>query len=271
MQSSDKKCRPLGFHFLLPQYYCNLVASEIFRKQGISFMNEQIYWRVTILFIGWFFGNFMTAQLVAGKTAGKSASQIGTTGNPGMANIMAHLGFKAGITVLLGDVIKTIIAAAIAIALVKTGVTDLPLRLAILYAVTGATLGHNFPLLFGITSNLGKLKAKKDRSLYLGGKGVACTCIGLFLTSPVWGLLSCIAGMLVVFATRYLCIGGVVIPAFFCIPALYFWGLEYGIIAVFLTIMMFCRHFSVIRQIPSGKAEKTDVLGAIRKKLGKKN
>lgn len=63
--------------------------------------------------IGWVLGNFMTAQVIALKKTGKGAAHIGRTGNPGMANIMASLGFKSGIAVLGGDILKTAAAMAV--------------------------------------------------------------------------------------------------------------------------------------------------------------
>ena len=55
---------------------------------------------------GYLFGCFLTAEVVARCTAGESARQIGS-GNPGMANIMTHLGKRAGLLELAGDVLKT--------------------------------------------------------------------------------------------------------------------------------------------------------------------
>ena len=55
---------------------------------------------------GYLFGCFLTAEVVARCTAGESAREIGS-GNPGMANIMTHLGKRAGLLVLAGDVLKT--------------------------------------------------------------------------------------------------------------------------------------------------------------------
>jgi glycerol-3-phosphate acyltransferase PlsY len=69
--------------------------------------------RVVSLIIGYCLGCVLTAEIIAKKYAGKSSSEIGTTGNPGMANIMAHLGFGPGIRVLLGDVGKTMLAMLI--------------------------------------------------------------------------------------------------------------------------------------------------------------
>lgn len=58
--------------------------------------------------LGYFFGNILTAEIVARIATGKSIFTIGT-GNPGMANTMAQIGFKEGAIVLAGDLAKTVI------------------------------------------------------------------------------------------------------------------------------------------------------------------
>ena len=62
--------------------------------------------RLLSILIGYFCGCFLTAELVTRQFAGKKAAEVGETGNPGMANIMAALGFVPGILVLLGDLFK---------------------------------------------------------------------------------------------------------------------------------------------------------------------
>ena len=93
--------------------------------------------RIVSLLIGYGLGCVLTAEIVAQKYARKSSSDIGTTGNPGMANIMAHLGFRPGIIVLLGDVGKTMLAMLISwiIFMDESGKT------AILYAGLAKELG----------------------------------------------------------------------------------------------------------------------------------
>lgn len=209
-----------------------------------------MYTRGLSLLIGYLLGNFMTAEVVTRKLTGKPCKELGITGNPGMANVMAYLGFRAGITVLIGDLGKCILACLIAFLCFGNEIG----QLSVLYAGFGATLGHDFPILFPNCK---------------GGKGVAASSIALFLFSPIVGLAANIVGMLVVFATQYLCIGGVVIPAVFAAAAYFLWGWEVCLVGAALTVLSFIKHFSRIREIPSGTAERTDVLGAIRKKIRK--
>ena len=98
-----------------------------------------LFLRVLCLGAGYLFGCFLTAEIVARCTAGCSAREIGT-GNPGMANILTHLGKPAGFLVLAGDVLKTAAACWFCWqAAPELGHT------ALLYGGLGAVLGHNWP------------------------------------------------------------------------------------------------------------------------------
>lgn len=150
-----------------------------------------LFLRGLCLLAGYLFGGFLTAEVVARCTAGVSARDIGT-GNPGMANIATHLGKKAGLLVLSGDVIKTAAACWFCHQLApELGLT------ALLYGGLGAVLGHNWPIWY------------KGR----GGKGVAVTCAWLMLYLPVTGVLCCLAGGVAVLLTGYLPVGAVLIAA----------------------------------------------------------
>ena len=206
-----------------------------------------MFGRITALIIGYFFGNILTAEIVVRAKTGKSAREFGT-GNPGMANVMQEFGFRAGLTVLAGDLAKTLAACLIAYFLLG-GASE---RIIVYYAGLGATVGHNYPFW------------KKFR----GGLGVATTCNACFLYSPLAGLLCAIAGLAAVLVTQYLCIGAVVIPFAFCITAFVFFGREAGVISLVLLLMMIIKHGPAIVKIPSGRVKRIDLISKI--KPGKK-
>lgn len=201
--------------------------------------------RAVCLVIGYVFGMFLTAEVVTRKLTGKPCSELGTSGNPGMANVMSNLGFKPGITVLAGDLLKTILAALIAWLLFGETLG----RLGVYYAGLGVTLGHNFPAW----------------NRFHGGKGVTTTCMTLPLVHFWWGLAADIAGMLVVFISQYLCIGAIVIPAFFLIPCVLFWGTETTVLTLIMTAMMALRHMPAVLKIRTGETARNDVLSKIVK------
>lgn len=128
-------------------------------------MDMQIIGRIGSIVLGYALGNFLTAFLVTRIVAHKSPTEIGSH-NPGMANVMAQLGFVPGVAVLAGDLAKTILAVVLAnLFFPQIG------HFATLYAAVGATLGHNFPLW----------------QHFRGGKGVAVTVVLVILYNPFWG------------------------------------------------------------------------------------
>lgn len=188
--------------------------------------------RLISLLIGYCFGCFLTAEVVARLRTGKSAAQLGTD-NPGMTNISRQLGWRWGALVLFGDVAKTIAASVLAVLFTRE-------PLAVLYAGFGTTLGHNFPFW------------KKFR----GGKGVAVTCASLILFHPTVGILCCLTGLAVTLITGWLPLGAVVIPALFIPFAFRLWGQEAGLLALLSTLMMISRHFTGLKRIVRGEEHK---------------
>ena len=206
--------------------------------------------RILSILIGYCFGCVLSAELTARKFAGKPASEIGETGNPGMANIMINLGFFPGIITLLGDLVKCLIAMTVSFLLFRNSAG----RIVTLYAGLGCTLGHDFPFWRG----------------FKGGKGVAVSSISFFIYTPLWGLLANIVGMLVAFFTKHLNIAGPVIPLFFTLFMFIRGDVEAGILGIVFSLLSIWCNLPTIIGIFNGTTSKTDVIGAIKKKLQKK-
>ena len=112
--------------------------------------------RLLCLAIGYVCGLFQTAYIY-GKSKGIDIREKGS-GNAGTTNTLRVFGTKAGLLVLLGDVVKCAVACLITryfIAPMFPGKK----YLLILYAATGAILGHDFPFYMN----------------FKGGKGIAAT------------------------------------------------------------------------------------------------
>jgi glycerol-3-phosphate acyltransferase PlsY len=199
--------------------------------------------RIASLVIGYFFGCLLTGEFVVRLKTGKSASEFGT-GNPGMANVMRIFGRPTGLVVLAGDLLKTVLACVLCLFLFGgKHLADPHLaigQISCLWAGLGAVLGHNWPFWRGFS----------------GGKGVAVTCMAIFLFSPPWGLLSDLAGMLVVLTTGYLLLGAVVIPTLFTVFCFLFCPKEAALLALILTVIMFSRHIRGLIRMIRGKEEK---------------
>ena len=207
-------------------------------------MIQRITSRLICLLIGYACGNFLTAEIVTRRSTGRPCSELGTSGNPGMTNVLRHIGLKEGVIVLLGDVAKTILAMVASWLLYGETMG----RISMFYGAFGAVLGHDFPIW----------------QRFRGGKGVACCCTFLILYSP-WGFIACLVALVSILVTDYLCIGGVVTPTAFILPAFYYFGMETGLLTVALSLVFFLRHWPSIRLIPSGQCEKVDVISMIRR------
>ena len=206
--------------------------------------------RLLSCLIGYLFGCVLTGEIVAYRFAGKSAKHLGETGNPGMANIMASLGFVPGILVLIGDIVKTAIAIVISWLLFGKDAG----WIVVLYAGVGATIGHDFPFW------------RKFR----GGKGVVTTNLAITVYSPLWGVVANLLGAAIVAATQYLCLAGPAVPAVYAVIMFIKGDIEAAGLSLVLTGLALICHGSSIRGMFNGTTSRTDVLGALKKKLFKK-
>ena len=204
--------------------------------------------RILSALIGYAFGCILTAEIVARRFAGRPASELGETGNPGMANIMASIGFRPGILTLIGDLSKCAAAQILAFLLFRNAG-----RIVLLYAALGCTVGHDYPFW----------------RRFRGGKGVATTCIGIGIYHFLPALAVVLTGLAVTVFTKYLCISGPVIPAAFALIELLCKNREAALIGAVLTALSLLRNRVSLGGIRSGKTSPTDVIGAIRKKIGR--
>lgn len=138
--------------------------------------------RLASLVIGYCFGLFQTAYIY-GKTKGIDIRTKGS-GNAGTTNALRVLGKKAGAIVLIGDVLKCVLAFLVA-SLLLSG-SGIPGKLLGLYAGVGAVLGHCFPCYMQ----------------FRGGKGIACLA-GLLAVFDIRVFLICMAVFFLVLATTH--------------------------------------------------------------------
>ena len=111
--------------------------------------------RIICLAAGYLCGLFQTGYIY-GKLHGIDIRSYGS-GNSGSTNALRVMGKKAGLTVFVGDFLKTVIPCFITRLLFK----DQPelMYVYMLYTGLGVILGHNFPFYLG----------------FKGGKGIAAT------------------------------------------------------------------------------------------------
>ncbi len=172
------------------------------------------------------------APFIVRRSTGESIWKIGT-GNPGMDNVMANIGKKEGILVLLGDILKTLLGLALAFALFGKELG----RETLYWSGFGCILGHNF--LFWTKG--------KDR------KGVTVTCTWLILLMPIRGTAFCILGGVVTVLTGYLPLEAVLIPAIALPFAAWKLGTEAVVFIALGEFVMLSRHYRDIARIFCGE------------------
>ena len=205
--------------------------------------------RIICLAIGYVFGIFQTAFMY-GKMHGIDIREHGS-GNAGTTNALRVLGKKAGIIVLLGDVLKTVFAILVVRLIYRDmGAEILPILS--LYAATGAILGHNFPFY---------LKFK-------GGKGIAATA-GLIIAFDWRFFVVCLAVFVATFViTHYVSLGSLLVYLAFVVEMVVLGQLGmlsatepahlyemYGI-SLFLAVMAYVKHIPNIKRLIKGEESK---------------
>lgn len=199
------------------------------------------------LAVGYGCGCLLSAVIVSRGIYHKDIFSLGT-GNPGMANVMAQEGFRAGLMVLAGDLAKTVFPC-----LILRMIFGTPAAAA--WTGLGAVLGHMYPVWHR----------------FRGGKGVACLCAAIFSVFPLRGLASMIGGLIAVLATRYLAVGAVVIPTLFTAVA----GCTDNTSGLLLplsllTAVIWIRHLPALYRIARHQEKSFDLPAALRKKFGGK-
>ena len=177
--------------------------------------------RLYCILIGYVFGLFQTA-FIYGKLHGIDIRNYGS-GNAGTTNTLRVFGTKAGLLVLFGDIIKTILAVVLCGALFGKAYPE-ELYLLKLYAATGAILGHNFPFYLH----------------FKGGKGIAVSAAVIVAsssnTSLGWIMIGVFLAVfiIVVGITRYVSLGSLIVVWYFPLYVI----LEYHRIETSLFVIM---------------------------------
>lgn len=178
-----------------------------------------IWQKCLCLLIGYAFGCILFADLFA-RIRGLNIYASGS-GNPGMANSSRVLGRKTAVLVLLGDILKTLLA----VLLCQYLFPDLG-SISILYTGLGCTLGHDFPFWHRFD----------------GGKGVTCICATIILYSPLWGILAGLSGLLLVLLKKGLKAAACTISIVFFAAMVFTAPIEAVLLSGILMILMIARN-----------------------------
>lgn len=185
---------------------------------------------ILLIIIAYLLGSIPTAYIVGRWKAGLDITQHGS-GNVGGTNALRVLGVGPAILVAVSDISKALLPTLIATKAFD-GNTWPTLGVAL-----GAILGHNYSAYLGLR----------------GGKGIATTlgaCIVLF---PNQILILVLLALLVVFATRYVSLGSIVLVL--TLPLLLAWqqaSLPEISFAVAIALLGLWRHRANIARLLSG-------------------
>lgn len=204
--------------------------------------------RILCILIGYVFGLFQTGYIY-GKTQNIDIRQYGS-GNAGTTNTLRTLGLKAGAITFAGDCGKAILAILITWLIFHNQYPD-TIKLLAMYSGLGAVLGHNYPFY---------MKFK-------GGKGIACTT-GVILAFH-WQIAPLCIGifLLIVFLTRYVSLGSILLVSVFFIQLVVMGQMGYlpiesrylpeiYVIGGILTLLAIYRHRANIKRLLSGTENK---------------
>ena len=151
---------------------------------------------IICLIIGYVFGCFSTGYFV-GKANNIDIRSKGS-GNAGATNTLRTLGWKAGLTTLLGDAFKAAIPILVFRLFLYPNMENIETIWQVygLYIALGVTLGHNFPFYLN----------------FKGGKGIAVfagTIIGI--TDWKYTLIAASVFVVIVYFTRYVSLGSLIV------------------------------------------------------------
>ena len=203
--------------------------------------------RLVCLAVGYLFGIFQTGYIY-GRVHGIDIRKYGS-GNSGSTNALRVMGKKAGLTVFLGDFLKTVIPC-MAVRFVFKDQPDYA-YVYMLYIGLGVILGHNYPFYLH----------------FKGGKGIAATA-GI-ISSIDWRLtVLCLAVfILIVAVTRYVSLGSLVVSVILLAWNVYMGkcgaynlsavsSVEYDAMTAVIAAMAFWRHRANIIRLIHGNENK---------------
>ena len=179
--------------------------------------------------LGYLFGSIPSGLWLVQAFHGIDIRREGS-GNIGATNVFRTVGPKTAAAVLVGDMLKGILALHI----ISQFTAD-PVIVAI--TALGALLGHNYSLFLG----------------FKGGKGVA-TGLGLFLFMLPWGAAAgFVVWVIIVLITRYVSLGSIIAAIVAAVSGWYLkYPAPYAVFGTLACLFVIIRHKDNIRRLMSG-------------------
>jgi len=193
-----------------------------------------VLYNLIILVIAYLLGSINTSIIVSKIMIGDDIRNHGS-GNAGATNTLRTVGKKGAILVVVGDILKAVVAVLIAKLLSDN-------QTAVYIAGIGAVLGHNFPLYF-------KFK---------GGKGIIVSTVAILFAEPVLGLITVVVAISIMAISRYVSLGSILGAVLFVILAIIFKtpDTEFIVFAAMLALLAIYMHRSNISRLLAGNENK---------------
>ena len=208
--------------------------------------------RICSVLIGYVFGMFQTGYFYGKIFKGIDIRTKGS-GNAGTTNTLRTFGPKAALIVLVGDMLKVILACLLCMWIFGDSNT---LRggnnlLFMLYAGLGASLGHNFPFYMH----------------FKGGKGIAVMGGLIIITNPTLVWIGIPIFVVAVALTRYVSLGSILVSVEFMVGWIVMAVLlklplyphllpESCVIVVIISLMAIIQHRANIKRLLAGNERK---------------
>ncbi len=206
-------------------------------------IEQMIPWLSVV--IAYLLGSIPTSYIIGKLFFQKDIRQSGS-GNTGATNTLRTFGTKAGVIVLLIDILKGAAAIWVGKAM-SQGITSAgQIHLLVSLCGLAVILGHIYSIFLG----------------FKGGKGVA-TAGGVFLAmSPITLMMCLVLFLYVVYSTKYVSVGSMLAAlAFLLIELIYqyimnFPNLPRLVLTLLVVAMIFYRHKENIRRLKAGNENK---------------
>ncbi|WP_449621725.1 glycerol-3-phosphate 1-O-acyltransferase PlsY [Robertmurraya sp. Marseille-Q9965] len=187
-----------------------------------------------ILLIGAYLIGSIPTALIVGKLFFKVDIREHGSNNPGATNSIRVLGKRAGVVVLIVDIGKGALAAALPILFD----VDLdPLTTGLI-----AVVGHCFPIF----------------AHFRGGKAIATTAGTLLVANPLMLLVAYVAFFGVIFWTKYIFLGSISVGVALFLYAFFEPGWKHELIFFLFILLLIYLHRSNIRNFRAGKELKVN-------------
>jgi len=202
-------------------------------------MSVAVRYIISIL-CAYLLGSLNFSIIISKLTLNKDVRDFGS-GNAGTTNSLRVMGMKKTVMVILGDILKGIVAIFVATKIVS----DSNIAVVRALASIACVLGHTYPIFFQ----------------FRGGKGVLTTAavVGCY-NLPVC-LIAVSVFIVVVALTRYVSLGSII--AIWTVPVLFalfegvgFDGMVYIILGVFLAVFITFLHRTNIKRLIAGNENK---------------